>query len=68
MSDEPAGDRRVVDGGSEPAAQTAVDTARGQIGKAYQYGAAGPDSYGCSGLTQYAYRPAGLTSSSSTSL
>ena len=27
------------------AAQTAVDTARAQVGKAYRYGAAGPDSY-----------------------
>ena len=26
------------------AAQTAVDTARAQVGKPYQYGAAGPDS------------------------
>jgi len=42
------------------AAQTAVDTARAQVGKAYQYGAAGPDSYDCSGLTQYAYRSAGI--------
>lgn len=42
------------------AAQTAVDTARAQVGKPYQYGAAGPDSYDCSGLTQYAYRAAGI--------
>jgi cell wall-associated NlpC family hydrolase len=42
------------------AAQQAVDTARAQVGKAYQYGAAGPDSYDCSGLTQYAYRSAGI--------
>ena len=42
------------------AAQTAVDTARNQVGKPYQYGAAGPDSYDCSGLTQYAYRAAGI--------
>ena len=42
------------------AAQTAVDTARAQVGKAYRYGAAGPDSYDCSGLTQYAYRSAGI--------
>jgi cell wall-associated NlpC family hydrolase len=42
------------------AAQTAVDTARGQIGKPYEYGAAGPDRYDCSGLTQYAYRAAGI--------
>ena len=42
------------------AAQTAVDTARSQLGKPYEYGAAGPDSYDCSGLTQYAYRAAGI--------
>jgi len=42
------------------AAQTAVDTARSQVGKPYEYGAAGPDSYDCSGLTQYAYRSAGI--------
>jgi cell wall-associated NlpC family hydrolase len=42
------------------AAQTAVDTARAQVGKPYEYGAAGPDSYDCSGLTQYAYRSAGI--------
>ena len=42
------------------AAQTAVDTARAQLGTAYQYGGAGPDSFDCSGLTQYAYRAAGI--------
>jgi cell wall-associated NlpC family hydrolase len=42
------------------AAQTAVDTARAQVGKAYGYGAAGPDSFECSGLTQYAYRAVGI--------
>jgi cell wall-associated NlpC family hydrolase len=42
------------------AAQTAVDTARAQVGKAYEYGAAGPDSFDCSGLTQYSYRAAGI--------
>jgi cell wall-associated NlpC family hydrolase len=42
------------------AAQTAVDTARAQVGKPYEYGAAGPDSFDCSGLTQYAYRSAGI--------
>jgi cell wall-associated NlpC family hydrolase len=42
------------------AAQKAVDTARGQVGKPYRYGGAGPDSYDCSGLTQYAYRAAGI--------
>jgi cell wall-associated NlpC family hydrolase len=44
-----------------PAAQQAVDTARAQVGKAYEYGAAGPDSFDCSGLTQYAYASAGIS-------
>jgi cell wall-associated NlpC family hydrolase len=42
------------------AAQTAVDTARAHVGKPYEYGAAGPESYDCSGLTQHAYRAAGI--------
>jgi cell wall-associated NlpC family hydrolase len=42
------------------AAQTAVDTALAQVGKPYQYGGAGPDSFDCSGLTQFAYRAAGI--------
>jgi cell wall-associated NlpC family hydrolase len=46
--------------GASQAAQTAVDTARAQVGKPYEYGAAGPDSYDCSGLSQYAYRAAGI--------
>jgi cell wall-associated NlpC family hydrolase len=41
------------------ASQQAVDTAKAQVGKPYQYGAAGPDSYDCSGLTQYAWASAG---------
>lgn len=35
--------------------------ARAQIGKPYVWGATGPDSYDCSGLTQAAYRSAGVT-------
>jgi cell wall-associated NlpC family hydrolase len=42
------------------AARTAVDTALAQVGKPYQYGGAGPDSFDCSGLTQFAYRAAGI--------
>jgi cell wall-associated NlpC family hydrolase len=45
---------------SSAAAQTAVDAARAQVGKPYEYGAAGPDSYDCSGLMQHAYRAAGI--------
>jgi cell wall-associated NlpC family hydrolase len=36
------------------AAQRPVGTAKTQVDKAYEYGAPGPDSYDCSGLTQTA--------------
>lgn len=38
----------------------AVRVARNQIGDPYNYGSAGPNSFDCSGLTQYAYSKAGL--------
>ncbi len=41
-------------------AARAVAVARQQVGKPYVYGAAGPQSFDCSGLTQYAYAKAGL--------
>lgn len=44
-----------------PAADKAWQTANAQTGKAYQYGGAGPDSFDCSGLTQYAYASAGIS-------
>ena len=37
----------------------AVVVARQQVGKPYVYGAAGPQSFDCSGLTQYAYARVG---------
>ena len=43
------------------AAQIAVDTALAQRGKPYVWGAGGPGSYDCSGLTQYAFRAAGIS-------
>ena len=36
-------------------------TARQQIGDPYVYGAAGPDSFDCSGLTMYAWRAGGVS-------
>ena len=42
------------------AAQVAVNTALAQQGKPYVWGGAGPDSYDCSGLVQYAYAAAGI--------
>ena len=46
---------------SSPGAQTAVTTAQAQIGKPYQWGGAGPDSFDCSGLTMYAWAAAGVS-------
>lgn len=44
-----------------PNAQVAVQTALDQIGKPYQWGGNGPDSFDCSGLTSFAWRAAGVT-------
>ncbi|NEK57018.1 C40 family peptidase [Geodermatophilus sabuli] len=43
------------------AAQVAVDTALAQVGDRYVYGATGPNSFDCSGLTSYSYAAAGVT-------
>ena len=43
------------------AAQTAVDFAKAQVGKAYVFDAAGPRAFDCSGLTMVAYAHAGIT-------
>ena len=45
---------------SSSAAQAAVDTAMAQRGKPYVWAAAGPGSFDCSGLVQYAFRAAGV--------
>jgi NlpC/P60 family/Putative peptidoglycan binding domain len=42
-------------------AATAIAFALAQLGKPYSWGATGPGSYDCSGLTQAAYRSAGVT-------
>jgi cell wall-associated NlpC family hydrolase len=42
-------------------AEKALAFARAQVGKPYVWGATGPDSYDCSGLTQAAWRAAGVT-------
>jgi peptidoglycan DL-endopeptidase CwlO len=41
-------------------AQVAVDTALAQVGKPYQWGGSGPNSFDCSGLTSFAWRAAGV--------
>lgn len=45
---------------ASPHAQVAVSTALAQLGKPYQWGGAGPDSFDCSGLTMFAWRAAGV--------
>ncbi|GGS64999.1 C40 family peptidase [Streptomyces cinerochromogenes] len=42
-------------------ARKAIAFARAQLGKPCVWGAAGPDSYDCSGLTQAAWKSAGVT-------
>ena len=42
-------------------AEKAIAFARSQIGKPYVWGATGPGSYDCSGLTQAAWKAAGVT-------
>jgi len=59
-----------VGGGARPpgaiiapseAARIAVETAYAQLGDRYVWGAGGPDSFDCSGLTSFAYRAAGVS-------
>jgi peptidoglycan DL-endopeptidase CwlO len=38
-----------------------VQTAVAQLGKPYQWGGSGPNSFDCSGLTSFAWRAAGVT-------
>ncbi len=49
-----------INGVVSEAARTAIRTACAQVGKPYVWGAAGPNSFDCSGLTQYAYKAAGI--------
>jgi cell wall-associated NlpC family hydrolase len=55
--EEPVGPPPPVKGG----AGQAVSTAAAQIGKPYEWAAAGPDSFDCSGLTMYAWSSAGVS-------
>ncbi|MEU2613792.1 C40 family peptidase [Micromonospora sp. NPDC007271] len=49
-----------IDGVLSKAARTAITTACAQVGDPYVWGATGPNSFDCSGLTQYAYKAAGI--------
>lgn len=50
----------IADLPASASARIAVQTAYEQIGKPYRWGAAGPDSFDCSGLTMFAWRKAGV--------
>jgi cell wall-associated NlpC family hydrolase len=43
-----------------PRIDVAIDVAKAQIGKPYQYGYDGPNAFDCSGLVRYAFGKAGL--------
>jgi cell wall-associated NlpC family hydrolase len=47
-------------GSESAAARRAVSTALAQVGKPYVWGANGPNSFDCSGLTQYSWSAAGV--------
>lgn len=49
------------DGAYRTKAQKAIAFARAQMGKPYVWGATGPNSYDCSGLTQAAWKAAGVS-------
>ncbi|WP_031012229.1 C40 family peptidase [Streptomyces sp. NRRL F-5727] len=59
-ADRASGDRAPV---AAPAgrASAAISFARAQLGKPYVWGATGPSGYDCSGLTQAAWRAAGVS-------
>lgn len=50
-----------IQGVVSSAARTAIRTACAQVGDPYVWGATGPNSFDCSGLTQYAYKAAGIS-------
>ena len=54
---EPSGPPPAVSSG----AGAAVQKAKEQLGKPYEYGGSGPDSYDCSGLTMVAWKAGGVS-------
>ncbi|MDL2077711.1 NlpC/P60 family protein [Streptomyces sp. GXMU-J15] len=55
------GSEATADSSYASKAEKALAFARAQIGKPYVWGATGPDSYDCSGLTQGAWNAAGIS-------
>ncbi|MFH0516712.1 NlpC/P60 family protein [Streptomyces sp. M41] len=59
-SSESSSDSSASDSSYATKAEKTLAFARAQIGKPYVWGATGPDSYDCSGLTQAAWKAAGV--------
>ncbi|MFB9965361.1 NlpC/P60 family protein [Sinosporangium siamense] len=57
----PQGTGQKYTGSASGNARSVLQFAYGQLGKPYRYGATGPGSWDCSGLTQAAWRAAGVT-------
>jgi peptidoglycan DL-endopeptidase CwlO len=51
----------IRDGRASPAARKAVAVALAQLGSPYVWGAEGPSTFDCSGLTSFSYAAAGVT-------
>ena len=47
--------------GSNSKSETVISAAKSQMGKPYVYGATGPNSFDCSGLTTYAFKQVGVS-------
>ncbi|MFE1259676.1 NlpC/P60 family protein [Streptomyces albogriseolus] len=60
-ADTPPADAPPADSSYATKAEKALAFARAQIGKPYVWGATGPGSYDCSGLTQAAWKAAGVS-------
>jgi cell wall-associated NlpC family hydrolase len=56
-----AGTAPARDGRASSAARRAVEVALAQLGSPYVWGAEGPSTFDCSGLTSFAYAAAGVT-------
>lgn len=59
--------RAVTVQATKPMNERIVDSAADQSGKSYSYGANGPDSFDCSGLTQYVHKKVGIDLARTTS-
>jgi cell wall-associated NlpC family hydrolase len=56
-----SGAPQVPTGPASAVARRAVAVALAQLGSPYEWGAEGPDTFDCSGLTSFAYQAAGVT-------